>query len=265
MQNAGIEISLHAMALRIKDFQWDVDLNYARNKNKILSLPGGNDILTGTFIIREGEGIQSYYLKEYAGVDETNGDPLWYVDGTHEKTTNNIGLAGRTIIGSALPRFFGSLTNTFRYKAFTLDVQLYYNFGNYIQDGWGRYYMGAGYQPAFNKSTRILNRWTKAGQVTDIPKYVYDGNKNFDGASDFYLNKGDFIRVRNVQLSYMLPASVLSKVKLSNALVYMRGTNLFTWVDDKNLSFDPEQGTNGTSNLNVFIPKTISVGLSLGF
>jgi hypothetical protein len=174
-------------------------------------------------------------------------------------------LTGRTIIGSALPKFFGSLTNTFRYKAFTLDVQLYYNFGNYIQDGWGRYYMGAGYQPAFNKSTRILNRWTKAGQVTDIPKYVYDGNKNFDGASDFYLNKGDFIRVRNVQLSYMLPASVLSKVKLSNALVYMRGTNLFTWVDDKNLSFDPEQGTNGTSNLNVFIPKTISVGLSLGF
>ena len=109
MQNAGVEIALHAMALKIKDFQWDVDLNYARNKNKILSLPGGNDIVTGTFIIREGEGIQSYYLKEYAGVDEANGDPLWYVDDTHEKTTNNIDLAGRTIIGSALPRFFGSL------------------------------------------------------------------------------------------------------------------------------------------------------------
>lgn len=265
MQNAGFEIALHAMALKVKDFQWDVDLNYARNKNKILSLPGGNDILSGTFIIREGEGIQSYYLKEYAGVNEANGDPLWYVDDSHEKTTNNIDQAGRTIIGSALPRCFGSLTNTFRYKAFALDVQLYYNFGNYVQDGWGRYYMGAGYQPAFNKSTRILNRWTKAGQVTDIPRYIYNGNRNFDGASDFYLNKGDFIRVRNVQLSYMLPASVLSKVKLSNALVYMRGTNLFTWVDDKNLPFDPEQGTNGTSNLNVFIPKTISVGLSLGF
>lgn len=265
MQNAGVEIALHAMALKIKDFQWDVDLNYARNKNKILSLPGGNDILTGTFIIREGEGIQSYYLKEYAGVDEANGDPLWYVDDTHEKTTNNIDLAGRTIIGSALPGFFGSLTNTFRYKAFALDVQLYYSFGNYIQDGWGRYYMGAGYQPAFNKSIRILNRWTKAGQITDIPRYIYNGNKNFEGASDFYLNKGDFIRVRNVQLSYMLPASVLSKVKLSNALLYMRGTNLFTWVDDKNLPFDPEQGTNSTSNLNVFIPRTISVGLSLGF
>jgi TonB-dependent starch-binding outer membrane protein SusC len=266
MENKGIEIALHAMALKIKDFQWDVDFNYARNKNKVLSLPGGNDIITNSvFILREGSSIQSFYVREFAGVDQANGDPLWYTDATHQTATNNYSAAGRTIVGNSLPKYFGSFTNTFRYKGFTLDAQLYYNFGNLIQDQWGGFYMGAGNQGTLNKSARILDRWQKAGDVTDVPKYIYGGNRSFQSASTFYLNKGDFIRLRNVQLGYLVPASILSRAKLSSALIYVRGTNLFTWVKDKNLSFDPEQGTSSQSNLNVFIPKTISVGLNLGF
>jgi hypothetical protein len=168
-------------------------------------------------------------------------------------------------VGSALPKYFGSLTNTFRYKGFTLDVQLYYNFGNYVQDQWGGYYMGAGFGPTYNKAARIFDRWTKPGDVTDVPKYIYGNTKSFNSASTFYLNKGDFIRLRNVQLGYTVPAKIASLAKLSNAFVYVRGTNLFTWVKDDNLPFDPEQGSNSQSNLNVFIPKTFTVGLSLGF
>lgn len=262
MKNSGIEISAHATAVKSKEFSWDVDFNYALNKNKILSLPGGNDIVNGVFIIREGASIQSFYVRKYAGVDETNGDPLWYKDG---EPSNVYSTADRIIAGTALPKCFGSLTNTFRYKGFTLDAQLYYSFGNLVQDQWGAYYTGAGFQGSLNKVARIMDRWTKPGQITDIPKYIYGGNKSFQSASTFYLNKGDFIRLRNIQLGYTIPASLLSKAKLSNALVYVRGTNLFTWVDDENLPFDPEQGTSSQSNLNVFMPKTISVGLSLGF
>jgi len=264
MENKGIEISLHAVPVKTKDFQWDIDFNYANNKNKVTSLPGGNDIIS-TFILRQGVSIQSFYLREYAGVNPTNGDPLWYTDATHENTTNSYSLAARNIVGSALPKYFGSLTNTFRYKGFTLDAQLYYNFGNFIQDQWGGYYMGAGFAPTYNKAARIFDRWTKDGDVTDVPKYVYNNTKSFNSASTFYLNKGDFIRLRNVQLGYTVPAKVASLAKLSNVFVYVRGTNLFTWVKDDNLSFDPEQGSNSQSNLNVFIPKTITVGLSLGF
>jgi hypothetical protein len=264
MENKGIEIALHAVPVKTKDFQWDIDFNYAKNKNKVTSLPGGNDIIS-TFILRQGTSIQSFYLREYAGVDPANGDPLWYTDGTHEKTTNVYSTALRAVVGSALPKYFGSFTNTFRYKGFTLDAQLYYNFGNYVQDQWGGYYVGAGFGATNNKVARIFDRWTKPDDVTDVPKYVYNGNKSFNSASTFYLNKGDFIRLRNVQLGYTVPPSIVSKAKLSNAFVYVRGTNLFTWVKDDNLPFDPEQGTNSQSNLNVFIPKTITVGLSLGF
>lgn len=266
MKNYGVEMTLHATAVQLKDLQWDIDLNYARNKNKILSLPGGNDIVTNSiFLLREGGSIQSFYLREYAGVDDSNGDPLWYKDASHAETTNAYSSATRSVAGTALPKFFSSFTNTLRYKNFTLDAQLYYSFGNMISDQYGSFYMGAGSQGSFNKVARIMNRWTKAGQVTDVPKYIYNNSKGFQNPSTFYLNKGDFIRLRNVQLGYRLPASVLSKAKLSGVLVYVRGTNLFTWVDDKNLPFDPEQGTNSVTNLHVFMPRTISVGLNLAF
>jgi len=266
MENKGIEISLHAVPVKGKDFQWDVDFNYARNKNKILSLPDGNDIITSSvYILRQGSPIQSFYMREYAGVDADNGDPLWYTDATHSSTTNNYSTANRSIVGNSLPKYFGSFTNTFRYKGFTLDAQLYYSMGNYVQDLWGSYYVGAGNAPSFNKVERVLNRWTEKGQQTDIPKYVAGGNKLFQSTSTFYLNKGDFVRLRNIQLGYSLPASIASKAKLGSAFLYVRGTNLFTWVKDDNLPFDPEQGSSSQSNLNVFIPKTITVGLSLGF
>jgi len=94
---------------------------------------------------------------------------------------------------------------------------------------------------------------------------VYNGNKAFQNSSTFNLNDGGFVRVRDIQLGYNVPKAKLEKLKLGTANIYVRGTNLFTWVKDKNLPFDPEQGTGSTSNLNVFIPKTVTVGLSLTF
>ncbi|HYC28041.1 MAG TPA: hypothetical protein VEB42_04480, partial [Chitinophagaceae bacterium] len=148
---------------------------------------------------------------------------------------------------------------------FEVEIQLYYNFGNYVYDTWGSYYLGAGFGPTFNKVARVLDRWQKPGDITDIPKYIENGNKSFQSASTFWLNKGDFIRVRNLQLGYNVPRSILSRVKASSAFFYVRGTNLFTWVKDKNLPFDPEQGVTSATNLNVFIPKTMTVGLNLSF
>jgi hypothetical protein len=110
-----------------------------------------------------------------------------------------------------------------------------------------------------------MDRWQKSGDVTDIPRYVYGGNKSFNGASTVWLNKGDFVRLRNIELGYTIPKTVVSKIKMSNIYFYVRGTNLFTWVKDENLPFDPEQGTTSASNLNVFIPKTMTAGLNITF
>ncbi|MEJ8841342.1 TonB-dependent receptor [Lacibacter sp. H375] len=266
MENKGVEVDIKTIPVLTKDFTWNLDLNFAHNQNRITSLPGGQDIADGNFIIRQGVAYRTFFLREYAGVDPANGDPLWYTDATRKTTTNVYPGAGARILqGNALPKFFGGLTNTFTYKNFSLDVQLYYNFGNFVYDTWGSYYVGAGFGATFNKVSRVLNRWQKPGDVTDIPKYIYNGNKNFQGGSSFYLNSGDFVRVRNLQLAYTLPKTVVSKIKLTGAQFYFRGTNLFTWVKDKNLPFDPEQGTGSATNLQVFIPKTITAGLNITF
>jgi TonB-linked SusC/RagA family outer membrane protein len=266
MENKGIELTLSVVPVLARNFKWEVDFNFANNKNKVTSLPDGNDIVSGLFLQRPGVPLNSFFVREWAGVDPANGDPLWYADNTHGATTNVYpGVAARIVAGNAQPKYFGSLSNTITFKNFTLSAQLYYNYGNYVYDNWGSYYLGSGFGAVYNKVVRQMDRWQKPGDITDIPKYIYNGNKNFQNSSTFYLQQGDFIRLREIQFGYNLPKSILTKAGISSANFYVRGTNLWTWVKDKNLAFDPEQGTNSTSNLNVFIPKTVTVGLSVAF
>ena len=142
---------------------------------------------------------------------------------------------------------------------------MYYSGGNYVRDTWGSFYLSSGANGTFNKVVRQLDAWKKPGDVTDIPKYVYNGNKLANSFSTQYLYKGDYIRLRNLQVRYQLPKNILSKFKIENLSVYVRGTNLLTWVKDKNMPFDPEQGVASQTNLEVFIPKTITAGINLGF
>jgi TonB-dependent starch-binding outer membrane protein SusC len=262
LKNSGVELTVIGIPFQTKNFTWTSNFNFAHNRNEVLSLPSPQ---IGTFIIRPGLDIQTFYARVYAGVDPANGDPLWYTDSTRKSTTNNYSAALRVPYGSASPRYFGGFTNTFNFKGFTVEAQLNYQFGNYVQDPWAGYYLGAGFSGSDNKVARILERWQKPGDITDIPKYIYGGNKSFQSFSSFYLNKGDFIRLRNLQLGYTFPKTILSKINFTNAFLYVRGTNLYTWVRDKNLAWDPEQGVASQSNLDVFVPKTMTIGLNLGF
>ena len=266
MENKGLELSLNIIPVQTKDLRWDLDFNFSNNKNTITSLPNKADILSGNFIIRQGESLNTFFLREWAGVDRSTGDPLWYTTDKHQASSNVYpGANARILAGQALPKFFGSLTNALTYKGFNLSAQLYYNFGNQVFDTWRGYYLGSGFGASFNKVKRQLDAWKQPGDITDVPKYVYNGNKNFNAGSTYNLNDGSFVRVRDIQFGYTLPKAYAEKLKIGNANFYVRGTNLFTWVKDKNLPFDPEQGTSSASNLNVFIPKTVTVGLSLAF
>jgi TonB-dependent starch-binding outer membrane protein SusC len=263
MQNAGIEITIDGTPVSTRDFSWNVNFNFARNKNKITELPGG-EFADGASYRKVGYDYQSWYAREWAGVDPTNGDPLWYTDETKTATTNNYGTALRFIHGSASPKFFGQLNNTFTYKGFSLDFQLYYNFGNLVRDGWAQYTYD-GVSVTANKYQRQMERWQKAGDVTDVPAYVYNLQNSSSSFSTRFLYKGDFIRLRNVTLSYNLPRTVLTKLGLGNASFYVRGFNLFTKTFDDKLTVDPETGITSVSNLNIPLSKTVTAGLTLEF
>jgi TonB-dependent starch-binding outer membrane protein SusC len=265
MVNKGFEFSVNASPIVTKNFQWNINFNIASNENKITSLVNDADILSGSNIRRVGYDFQTFYTRLYAGVDPANGDPLWYIDGTKKATTNNYNLAIRQAYQTASPKIFGGLSNTLKYKNFSISANFYFSAGNYLQDSWGSYYNGAGFGGGFNKVERVMNRWTTPGQITDIPKYVYGGNKNAQNFSSFYLVKGDYIRLRDITFGYDLPKKVSDKLHLSTLHIYVRGTNLWTWVADSHMPFDPEQGIGSATNLTVFIPKTVTAGLNIAF
>ncbi len=248
-----------------KDFTWDVAFNFAHNKNRVTELYGNRPVASSWFNYTVGHDLQSYYLRQWAGVDPANGDPLWYADSTHSNTTNVYSDAKQQLNYSASPKYYGAFTNTFTYKGLSLQVQLNYNFGNYVIDNWYFYTNSDGlYLGIFNQMSNQLNSWKKEGDVTNTPKIIYGGNQNSNYTSTRYLYKGDYIRLRNVQLSYNIPQALLKKARIANLSVYVRGTNLATIIKDKNLPFDPEQGISSTGDLQVYMPRTITAGLKVG-
>ena len=265
MENKGWEFQVNIMPVRTKDFTWDFTFNIAMNKNKVTSLRNNADILALPFVRRVGEDFQAIYTRLWAGVDPANGNPLWYTDATKTQTTSTVTTVQRAIIGSASPKGFGSFSTALNYKGFTLDAQFNYQYGNLVYDNWGFISWSDGFNPQLNKIRKQLGRWQKPGDITDIPKYVYGGANVSNAESSRWYYKGDFVRLRDLTLSYTVPKSATNVLKLDNIRFYVRGTNLWTKAFDKDITFDPEQPITGVNDLQILIQRTISVGLSLGF
>lgn len=265
MENKGVEFQVNVIPVRTKDLTWDFTFNIALNKNKITALRNNADILGLPFIRRVGEDFQSIYTRLWAGVDPATGNPLWYTDATKSQTTTNVTTVQRGIIGSASPKGFGSFSTSVNYKGFSLDAQFNYQYGNLVYDNWGFISWSDGFNPQLNKIQKQLRRWQKPGDFTDVPRYVYGGANVSNAESSRWYYKGDFIRLRDLTLSYSLPKSIMNAVKLDNAKFYVRGTNLWTKAFDENITFDPEQPLTGVNDLQILLQRTISVGLTLGF
>jgi TonB-linked SusC/RagA family outer membrane protein len=263
MQNAGVELSIDGTPVSARDFTWSVNFNIARNKNKITTLPGG-EFAAAPYYRKEGYDYQTWYVRQWAGVDPETGEPLWWKDAAKTEKTTVYTDAERILYSSASPKVFGQFNNTFTYKGFSLDVQLYYNFGNHLRDNWA-FYTYDGASGTANKYRRALERWQKPGDITDVPAYIYQSTNNSSQFSTRFLYKGDFVRLRNVTIAYNLPRNVLTKLGLGVATFYVRGFNLFTKTFDDRLTVDPETGITSAANLTIPILKSVTAGLTLEF
>jgi TonB-linked SusC/RagA family outer membrane protein len=264
IENKGFELTLTGTPVKTKDFSWNLSFNISHNQNKVLKLPGGKDIASSPFLLREGYDFRTYYVREWAGVDPTTGDPQWWVDSSHTNKTSVYNSAKRQLIGSASPKYYGGLTSSFNYKGIELQADFVYNYGNLVRDRWITYAIDGAF-PDLNKYAINLQRWQKPGDVTNVPKYEFGSTNNSNAFSTRFLYKGDFIRLRNVTVGYNLSNAIVSKIGIAGLRVYVRGTNLWTKTYDKNLTIDPEQGVNSSSNLNVFYTKSLTAGLNLTF
>ncbi len=271
MKNSGIEISIFSRNIvspSADGFTWTTDFNFTTLKNKITQL---NSPTRTTFNREVGLDFYQYYLVPYAGVNPANGEALWFTDSAKKNTTNVYSSAFRLNQGSALPDFFGGLTNTFTMKGFTLSFQLYYNFGNKVYDGWGSFVNNDG-SAGFSATGKINrytyeNRWKAAGDATDVPKVTYLGAQTGSSSqnSSRFLYDGDYIRLRDITLSYNLPKSVTGRLKMNNVRFYVRANNLYTWVKDKRLSYDPEVPVTGDLDQRPPVFRTFVGGIDISF
>lgn len=263
VQNNGFEFSVNSLNIDKNDFKWRTNFNFSYNKNKVLETKDNQDLISGIKIVREGNSIGTYYMREWAGVDASNGDPLWYLaDGT---TTNVYNNAERRLLGQALPKFTYGMNNDLTYKSFGLSFLLYAATGNLIYNQTASYlentaYINSGFNHLVSASEDF---WTTPGVSAKRPLPIAGGNKNESSASSRFLEKGDYLRLKNVRLSYSLPVNVLSKTGLNRVTVFGQGQNLFTWTNYSGI--DPEVDADGTEFFKYPVGKIFTFGLDVTF
>lgn len=267
--NKGWEFALNAVIFDgdRDHFKWDLGFNLSTLDNKITELYGG-EVNTGSTTIRVGEGVRTWYLRKWAGVDPANGDPLWYKNGVDGETTNVYNDAKQAVQGSLLSNIYGGLNSTLGYKGFGLDLQFTYGFGGKILDDWANYMLSDGYYtdsyPGY--SDVMGNYWTPQNTNAENPRPIYySGNKASYRASTRSLYDSDYIRLSNAKFSYSFTNEILQGTGLTGAQIYIMANNPWTYVFDKKLKFDPEINLAGSSNLGLPILKSYLLGVSLNF
>ena len=279
VENKGVEIELDATVFKLGDFSMDLYGNYSTNENKVLRLAQdaeGNDLnLDGFYTAtRVGRPIYEYYLRQYGGVDSSDGTPYYVVGGdgvdapVSQEVTSNYNTAQQTFLGSRLPKVTGALGTRLKWKGLTVDANFTYAGGHKIYEQWAGYYMHSGMLSTvyYQGAAELMNRWQQPGDVTDVPKMIWSTSTTTSGSgnSTRFLYDGDFVRLRDLTVSYDLPQSLLGNSGFDRVNFFVKGLNLFTWTK-ADLPIDPEIRTSGSWEIYTPILKSISVGANLKF
>jgi TonB-linked SusC/RagA family outer membrane protein len=271
LENRGVELLLNADILDAGGVSWNTSFNIAYNKNEIKSLPNDDaDIVFSQNVNRVGFPVSSQYLPEYAGVDPENGDALYYINDPDEpgrQTTNDISEANRIIAGNPFPEWNGGITNTIAYSGITLTFTFMGEWGASIYRAGGRFQSANG-DWFDNQTLDQMNRWQNPGDITLVPQARL-GLSNGTGHSTRWLESADFIRLRNVTLSYELPTTVTDRIGFTSTQVYLSGVNLLTFTNYT--GYDPESRadsgdlTTGQAFYSAPAARTVSAGININF
>ncbi|OAD43447.1 SusC/RagA family TonB-linked outer membrane protein [Polaribacter atrinae] len=276
LYNQGVEVSLTGHLLRTKDFNWDLSVQASTFKNEITKIDSPAD--NGTKRWEEGRSIYDYYIYHYAGVDSANGDALYYMfedtdeggrtavlnaDGT-QATTNDYQEAGEAFTDTnSIPDLLGSISNSFRYKQFTLDFLFTFGIGGDILDSGYSSLMHPG---TFGRALHVdaENAWRAPGDITDVPR-LENGNPNQTiGSSTRFLTDASYVSLKNVNLGYSFDKDVAEKLGLSNLRISLSGENIF--ISTERTGLNPQYSLSGTSGGYDYSPsRTVTLGLNLAF
>lgn len=281
MKNTGIEFELNANIFDTDKFKWNVSLNGTHYKNELTQLPVSkpadkypDGYQSGLYWRKLGGSLYDFYVYEYAGVDPSNGKPLYnkYLtdDNGNEtgeiETTSDIAQATRRQSGkTSIPDFVGGLSTTVEAYGFDLTVQTAFQLGGYVYDSNYSGFMNQG-DAGQNFHKDMFNRWTPTNTNTNIPALGYQIQSQSISQGnyvDFYLTDASYFSLRNVTLGYTLPKNCLQKAGLEKLRIYVTGDNL--WLQSKRKGLDPRMYFSGDTKLGYSAVRTYSLGLNLTF
>ena len=275
--NTGVEASLNINVLQSKNFSLSLFGSIATVNNKILKLMRNHkgepfDISsTGESIqiSEEGQPINEWYMRSWAGVDKQTGSPQWYINGINGETTSDYNKAKKVLHGHSAPLYSGNFGVDISYRDIFLNTNFTYSGGNKVYDYMSisiSYFKTNQESLAIdNGREELMERWQKPGDITNVPKLNYNEENYFTNISSRHLYNGDFIRLRDITLGYNLPKSIVEQIGMTGCKLTIRGTNLWTYTFDKNLKQDPEMSTNGLLITSTPPVKSIMFGVNLEF
>ncbi len=273
--NHGVEIVLGTDIFRRDDFRWNIEINASVIQDEIKDLYGDDDVSQTDYskIWSVGGSQYEFWMPTWAGVDSSNGDPLWYTIDEDGKrvTTNDYDEAEYERQGRSTPDVYGGINNTLSYKNFDLSINLAYSIGGKIYDGIYQTIMhdGSSAGSGVNLSADALNSWTTEGQKTDVPLYTINNSTSSNSLSSRFLFDATNVSIKNITLGYTLPKKLgfVSNV-VSGCRVFVSADNLYRWFADDWKGFDDIDiyGVQGYSKYpSIPTGRTFSVGAKLTF
>lgn len=284
VRNSGIELAINYSTKIGNDFEFNIGYNITTIKNKVIAMAPGVDFLEGgSFSVGGGTAsrmqvgypigyffgyktIGVYQNQEQIdarGVTQEGARPgdLIYKDKDGNGSINFSNDSDKMMIGSPTPDFTMGLNVGMRYKGFDLSMLVYTSIGNDILRNYERQ------QPLANQLDYVINRWTGDGSTNSNPRLSTAANRN-GVISDFYVEDGSFMRIKNLQIGYSVPPELLKKIGAKKLRVYVASNNLLTITGYK--GYDPDFAAGGPIGAGIdygFYPQARSfmAGLTLNY
>lgn len=288
MKAHGVELTIGGSPIRKTDgFRWRTQFNFGLNKNEVTKLevdPNIWNLVRAEGAAKKGYSQRGLYSIQFDGLDPAYGYPT-YVGTDGKKDTYLYLQDDKTEFlkyhGPVDPTLTGGFFNQFGYKNFSISALFTFATGNFVR-------LQPTYAASYNDMTAMskdmTNRWLMPGdeQFTNIPALLdkfsndnlvlrADGSKvsatypyNAYNYSTERVAKGDFIRLKNISISYQLPKSILERLKMTSAQIALVGNNVALLYSDKKLNgADPEFFNNG--GVAMPVPRQYTLSLKVGF
>ena len=280
MKSSGWELSLSLTNIQTKNFKWTTDFIYAKSKSTITDLESQKraiDMVAGSGFGSEGYPVRAIFSYDFQGLNRY-GMPT-FINEKGETTVTDINFQERDNLdhlvysGSADPTDYGSLGNTFSSHGFKLNLFITYSFGNVVRlDP----VFSAAYSDLTASPNEFRNRWVAPGDeaYTDIPviasvRQYNDYGRNIAYAYNAYnystarIAKGDFIRMKEISLSYDFPREKIKKYNFNSFSLKLQATNPFLIYSDKALNGQDPEFSN-TGGVAVPLAKQVTLSIRIG-